>query len=174
MVSLRMAAASPLRFPMWFGVCPKCCQARTRAVLQVKRQRQKTTPKAKAKEKVTVAKAAKTKSGKETETPTSKGKGDHASVAMHSHIEEARIIRAKGRSYITGVFGEPKKRTLVVEISEKMTCNHVKLIEANCCKARCRRVYQKGCLGPQKTIARRAASGRGHMSRKSSACTTHV
>ena len=48
---------------------------------------------------------------------------------MESHIEVVRIIKAKGRAYITGVFGEPRKRTLVVEISDRMSCNHVKLIE---------------------------------------------
>ena len=120
-------------------------------MLQLRRQRE-TTPKAKAKEKVTVAKAAKTKSGKKTETPDRKGKGGHASAAMHSHIEEARIVRAKGRSYITGVFGEPKKRSLVVEISEKMTCNHVKLIEAIAAKLALGGCTKKDALGLRKQL----------------------
>ena len=72
---------------------------------------------------MTGAKDGKTKCGTEKDTAGSKGKGEHASVAMQSHIEAVRVIRAKGRTYITGVFGEPRKRALVLEISE--TCHPI-------------------------------------------------
>ena len=74
--------------------------------------------------------AGKTKSGKEKCTPDSKGKGEHVSAATQSHLEEVRVCKANGRTYITGVFGEPGRRALVVEISERMSCNHVKVIES--------------------------------------------
>ena len=63
------------------------------------------------------------------DTPDSKGKEEDASAAMQSHIEEVRIWRANGRAYIAGVFGEPRNKALVVEISERMSSNHVKLME---------------------------------------------
>ena len=65
--------------------------------------------KAKPKQMVTTAKDGKTKSGKEKDTPDSKGKGEHASAAMESHIEEARVCRAQCRTHTTGVFGDHGK-----------------------------------------------------------------
>ena len=108
---------------------PKMSTGKDEGRASVKKAKATAKPKAKPKEKVTGAKDGKTKCGKEKDAPDIKGKGEPASAAMQSHIEEVRIIKAKGRTYITGVFGEPRKRTLVVEISDRMSCNHVKLIE---------------------------------------------
>jgi hypothetical protein len=44
-------------------------------------------------------------------------------------IKDIKITRAKGKSYITGIFGASEKKHLVVEISEKMSANHRELIE---------------------------------------------
>jgi hypothetical protein len=43
--------------------------------------------------------------------------------------EQVWITRAKDKTYIQAMFGTPKKKRLLVEISEKMANNHKELIE---------------------------------------------
>ena len=94
-----------------------------KAVLQLRRQRQTHRHTHHQQQKVTAATHGKTKCGNEKDASGSNGKGASASAAMQSHIEEARASRATGRTYIAGVFGEPRERTLAVDISE--TCHPI-------------------------------------------------
>ena len=44
-------------------------------------------------------------------------------------IQDVRIVKAKDRTYIQGVWGNPKEKHLVVEISEKQSPKHRDLID---------------------------------------------
>lgn len=44
-------------------------------------------------------------------------------------IQEVRIVKAKDRTYIQGVWGNPGEKHLVVEISEKQSPKHRDLID---------------------------------------------